>query len=42
MAEGEETKASSSAFKTSMNLNQLSISIWTDLAPLKQTSAPII
>ena len=41
MAEVEETKATST-YKSDVNLTSLSLSIWTDLAPLRQTSSPVI
>ena len=41
MAE-EEAKGPTNKFTSSMNLSQLSMSIWTDLAPVKQLSPPCI
>ena len=42
MAEETKAAASGSTFSSSINLSQMSISVWTDLAPLKQTSTPVI
>ena len=42
MAEAEETKVATNTYSSSMNLNQLSLSIWAELAPLKTTSSPVI
>ena len=39
----EEAKASSATtFTSQVNLTQLSMSLWSDLAPIKQLSAPVI
>ena len=44
MAEEEiKTEApQTAAFPSSMNLNQLSMSVWSELAPINRLSAPII
>ena len=41
MAE-EAKQAPAHNFRSSMNLTQLSMSVWSDLAPIKQLSAPVI
>ena len=41
MAE-EEAKGQVNKFTSTMNLSELSMSLWTDLAPIKQLSAPCI
>lgn len=40
MAEKAQQRAN--PFKSSMNLSQLSMSIWSDLAPVRQLSLPVI
>jgi len=38
----EEAKTAPARFTSALKLNQLSLTIWSDLAPIKQLSAPVV
>ena len=38
----EEAKTAPSRFTSSIKLDQLSMTIWSDLAPIKQLSGPVV